>query len=78
MLAQILQNIKQEMKELWQDSHSCITPAESVIPEQHRDQSSHFFISEQEKIPTGEVEEEITEEEKDIGENQTVEEGKVT
>ena len=32
----------------------------------------------QEKIPTGEVEEEITEEEKDIGENQTVEEGKVT
>ena len=40
--------------------------------------NSHFFISEQEKIPTGEVEEEITEEEKEIGENQTVEEGKET
>ena len=90
LLAQILpllQNIQQEMKELRQDSRSPITPAESVpvpssplsqmlaTPEKHRDQSSHSFIV-QEKIPTAEIEEELTEEENEIGENQSVQEGK--
>ena len=42
--------------------------------EKHGDQSSHSLNSEQEKIPTEEVEEETIEVEKETEENQTVEE----